>query len=61
MSQPQHPLNRDRPPPAPLWVKVSGTIVLALLLVVIVLHLTGHSPIMHGGTMAPMNHSGQQP
>lgn len=61
MSQPQRPLDHDRPPPVPLWVKVSGAIVLALLLIVVVLHLSGNSPMMHGGSLTPMNHSGQQP
>ncbi len=61
MSTPREPLDRDRPPPAPLWVNVSGAIVLALLLLVVVLHVTGNSPGIHGGTMAPMNHRGQQP
>ena len=62
MSQTREPLDRETPPPAPLWVKVTGGIALALLLLVVVLHLSGNSfSMMHGGAMPPMDHSGQQP
>lgn len=62
MSQTREPLDRETPPPMPLWVKVAGGIALALLLLVIVLHLTGNSfSMMHGGGMPQMEHSGQQP
>ncbi|MEV5434441.1 hypothetical protein AB0K80_00155 [Streptomyces sp. NPDC052682] len=37
-------------PPAPRWVKVSGTVVLAVVALFLVLHLTGLvGPGMHGG------------
>lgn len=62
MAQTPEPLNRDTPPPAPLWVKVAGGAALALLLLVVALHLTGNSfSMMHGGALPSMNHSGQQP
>jgi hypothetical protein len=62
MSQTREPLDRETPPPAPLWVKVTGGIALALLLLVVVLHLSGNSfNMMHGGAMPSMDHSGQQP
>lgn len=61
MSQTRKPQDRETPPPAPLWVKMSGAIVVALLLIVVVLHLTGNAPGMNGGHMPPMEHSGQQP
>jgi hypothetical protein len=62
MSQTREPFDRETPPPTPLWVKVAGGIALALLLLVIVLHLTGNSfGMMHGGAMPQMDHSGQQP
>lgn len=31
----------DRPPPTPRWVKVSGIIVIVLVLLVITMHLAG--------------------
>ena len=62
MSQTREPLDRETPPPAPLWVKVAGGIALALLLLIVALHLTGNSfSMMHGGAMPQMDHSGQQP
>lgn len=49
------------PPQTPTWVKVVGIVAIALILLVIVLHLTGNSlggPDMH----APPIHQGvQQP
>lgn len=62
MSQAPETPDRETPPPAPLWVKVAGGIAVALLLLVVVLHLSGNSfSMMHGGAMPSMNHSGQQP
>lgn len=34
--------DRGSPPPAPRWVKVSGIIVLLLVLVLVILHVTGN-------------------
>ena len=31
------------PPPTPQWVKVFGIVVIALVLLVVILHLTGNS------------------
>jgi hypothetical protein len=62
MSQTREPVDRETPLPTPLWVKVAGGIALALLLLVVVLHLTGNSfSMMHAGEMPAMDHSGQQP
>lgn len=62
MAHTPEPLDRETPPPAPLWVKVTGGITVALLLLVIVLHLTGNSfSMLHEGAMPQMDHSGQQP
>ena len=61
MPQPRESLTSDRPPPAPLWVKLSAALVVALLLIVVVLHVTGNAPGLHGGHMRQMQHSGQQP
>lgn len=61
MAQPREPLTAERPPPAPLWVKLSAALVIALLLIVVVLHLSGNAPGMHGGHMPQMQHSGQHP
>ena len=37
-------------PPAPRWVKVSGAVALAVVVLILVLHLTGIvGPGMHGG------------
>ena len=61
MAQPHERTYHDSPPTTPRWVKVFGIIFIALVLLVVVLHLTG---ISHGGpgmhTM-PMQHSVQQP
>lgn len=43
---------RATPPGAPRWVKVSGTVALAMIVLFLVLHLTGSGmgPGMHGGS-----------
>lgn len=61
MSQLREPHERETPPPAPLWVKIAGAVVVVLLLLIVALHLTGNSPAMHGGQLSPAQHNGQQP
>lgn len=61
MAQTHERPDYDSPPATPRWVKVFGIVCIALVLLVVVLHLTGNSlggPGMH--TM-PMQHSVQQP
>ncbi|OAH12790.1 hypothetical protein STSP_38270 [Streptomyces jeddahensis] len=43
--------DRGMPPGAPRWVKVSGAVALAVVVLFLVLHLTGSGmgPGMHGG------------
>jgi hypothetical protein len=47
----------DRPPGTPRWVKVSGIIIIALVLLFVILQLTGvggnHGPGMHGLGVEP--------
>jgi len=38
---------RGAPPSTPRWVKVFGVVAVALLLLLVILHLTGHSPGGH--------------
>jgi hypothetical protein len=33
----------------PNWVKVFGAIAVVLVVIIVVLHLTGHAPMGHGG------------
>jgi hypothetical protein len=42
---------REAPPGAPRWVKISGAVALAVVVLFLVLHLTGSGmgPGMHGG------------
>jgi hypothetical protein len=42
--RPDRAAQPDTPPGTPRWVKVFGILFLALILLVIVLHLTGMSP-----------------
>jgi hypothetical protein len=45
------------PPPMPRWVKVSGTAVVALVLLVVLLHLSGVIGGGHGpGRRGPARH-----
>ncbi|WP_167364370.1 hypothetical protein [Streptomyces regalis] len=43
--------DRSTAPPTPRWVKISGAVALAVVVVFLVLHLTGTGmgPGMHGG------------
>lgn len=49
------------PPSIPLWVKVMGAIITVLILLFVILHLTGHSPMNHRSHMLPGPQGGQQP
>jgi hypothetical protein len=51
----------SRPPGAPRWVKVLGLIGIALVVLVVLLHLTGNSPGGPGSHMLPGQPSLQQP
>ncbi|MBC9726006.1 hypothetical protein [Streptomyces sp. TRM68367] len=48
---PTDPADAGTPPSAPRWVKISGSVALAVVALVLVLHLTGSGmgPGMHGG------------
>jgi hypothetical protein len=46
---------RPQPPSAPRWVKVFGIVLALVALLVVVLHITGHSPGGHG------SHGGTHP
>ena len=45
----------------PSWVKVSGILVLVLIVLFVVLHLTGNSLGGPGSHMPHTEHGGQQP
>ena len=47
MSQMQAGADSEPPPNMPLWVKVFGSIVLVLIVLVGILHLMGHGPMDH--------------
>ena len=47
MLQTQVEADSESPPKTPLWVKVFGIIVIVLILLVGIVHLTGHSPMIH--------------
>lgn len=40
--------DHESPPGTPRWVKVSGIIVIVLILAFVILRLTGHGPVNHG-------------
>ncbi len=61
MSQIHIKPNHRSPPPTPRWVKLSGIIVIVLVLLFGVLHLTGNSLGGPSGHMSPIEHSVQQP
>ena len=49
MSQPQHEPNQGSVIATPIWVKVMGAIAVVAIVAFLVLHLTGHAPMGHGG------------
>ena len=61
MSQTHIEHGRESPPNTPRWVKVFGTIVIVLILLFVILHLTGHSPMSHLHHMPPTQQGVQQP
>jgi hypothetical protein len=61
VSQPHVGRDPESPPSTPRWVKVFGIIVVALVLLVIILHLTGNSLGGPGSHMMPMQPGVQQP
>jgi hypothetical protein len=48
-----HNDDTDADTSTPRWVKVIGVIVIVLILLFVVLHLTGRSPVDHGNTPRP--------
>ena len=40
-------------PNTPRWVKVIGIIIAVIILLMVILHLSGHSPMGHGAHTAP--------
>jgi hypothetical protein len=49
MSQPQHEPNQGPDIATPLWVKILGAIAVVVIVAFLLLHLTGHAPMGHGG------------
>jgi hypothetical protein len=49
MAQSQREPDHEPLPGAPAWVKAFGAIALVLVVLFVVLHLTGHAPLGHGG------------
>jgi hypothetical protein len=49
MSRHEHEPDHESPPVTPVWVKACGVIALILVVLFVVLHLTGHAPMGHGG------------
>jgi hypothetical protein len=60
MLQPHNKSASDTPPATPRWVKLFGAAIVALVVIVVILHLTGNSfgPGMHG---MPATHGVPQP
>lgn len=52
---------RESPPSTPRWVKLFGFIAIVLVVLLVVLHLTGHSPGGHGSHTSSAEHGSQQP
>jgi hypothetical protein len=55
MAQTHERPDRASPPATPRWMKLSGLIVIVLVLLVIALHLTGYSPGGPGSHSMPMS------
>lgn len=53
MSQTDVRAYSESAPTTPLWVKVFGILVIVLILLVGILHLTGHSPMSHRSHTQP--------
>jgi hypothetical protein len=51
--------DRNSPPSTPRWVKITGIIGIALVLLFVILHLTGHSPGGHATHTSLTTHSVQ--
>ena len=49
------------PPGTPRWVKVSAIVVIGLVLLFVILHLTGNSPVGMGGHAPLLQHWMLQP
>jgi hypothetical protein len=49
MSQPSQEPNRGPDISTPAWVKVLGALAVVVVVLFIILHLTGHAPMGHGG------------
>jgi len=49
MAQSQHEPDHESLPGTPGWVKAFGAIALVLVVLFVVLYLTGHAPLGHGG------------
>ena len=49
MSEPQREPDHGPITGTPAWVKAFGAIAVVLVVVFIILHLTGHAPMGHGG------------
>jgi len=45
----QHEHDHESAPGAPVWVKAFGVIAVVVIVLFVVLHLTGHAPMGHGG------------
>ena len=52
--------NTDGDTGTPRWVKVFGIIAIVLVLLLVIIHLTGHSPVGHTAHPSPTEH-GQHP
>lgn len=49
MSQPSQEPDRGPDTATPAWVKVPSALAVVVVILLIILHLTGHAPMGHGG------------